>query len=441
MSRLLPDALVDYLQSLKTYKLRRDDLDALQLRKLRRVLNGAYAHLPLYRSRFRSAGFSPEDVRTVADLRRLPTLAKPDIVANYPAGISRRDMRAFVTRHTTGTSGGETVSVDWSEEQVDVRNALIFRRLSKIGFRPWTTLVTMWHPERYWRKAVRADGRSQPETVAQQLPYITAISLPFFKMFRADTGDPEREARALQALKPDFITGRPSLMRRVGATVAELGLKVTPSAVLADQETITHPVLEDLRIMYGSRVLRTYGNAECGSLGSECLAESGVHLFEDYMVFEILRGDEPVGPGEQGELVVTALHNEIMPLIRYRTGDIVKAADDGACECGSSFVKVERFLGRLNDFVADSEGNDVAGLELADRIESRFGIREYQVVQEGRQRVTLKMTRGDIEDRELLAGLEAFLEGCVGPHQDFTVQEMTEDEMWQKRRPVVSSSG
>ena len=433
----LPGAVLCYLKSTRSYRLPREELTRLQFRKLSRILAGASRYVPHYRTLFSSLGLGPEDVRTMDDLRRLPLLTKREVTSD-PSKFRRKGARVGAGRRSTGTTGSSVV-VDWSSEQLDVQNAMLVRRAAIAGFKPWNRLVTMWPPVAYWARSTKQGEEGLPTTLLFDFPFGPAVPRlrgPV-RVLWAVPDDPLNEARALYRLSPDFLMGRPSFMRRVGIALRSAGLAVSPRALLVGGEVCSRTVMKELEELYASKALTFYGSSEFGALASGCSAHMGSHLFEDFAMFEVLKDGERVGPGEEGELVVTALHNEAMPLIRYRTGDLVRLSDPGTCGCGSGLTRVERFMGRAGDAFVSASGKRTPGLEVADRLDEALGLRDYQVVQLGLDRVELRLSPEQIADGALVGRVERFLEGLAGAQLQFTVKKRDEEEYWKKVRPVI----
>lgn len=436
---VLPRLAWLYLQSMKSWRLPRSELKRIQDKKLRRVVREAYDHLPLYKSQLSKLGLSPGDLRGTEDLGKLMTITKADVRSSYPWGIRRRDIRAALVRGGTGTTGVSS-RIAITAEKVDLENALRLRRLFRVGVRPWTKLVTAWPPSSHWRKNPEGRDAGQPVTQLSDMPFSGALAsiYPKFGIFRADPANPAREARNLALLSPEFIVGRASFLRRAGVNLRAHGLAVSPRALICGTENFTHAVERELRELYNSEVVRAYGSAEFGPVGGECMSLQGLHLYEDYMIFEVLKEGEQVAPGETGELVITGLHNDVMPLIRYRTGDIVRRADEERCSCGSSLMRVSAVLGREDDGLVTEEGRRVAAMGIAEDLESRFGLRDYQIVQESLEKIVVKLPGGSMLEPQQSEKLVEYLEGCLDRSLDVRIEERGEEEVWMKYRPVLS---
>lgn len=415
----------------------RKEIAEIQLRKVRGVLAEAYQNIPHYRASFKSIGLDPGHIGGIEDLRRIPLLTKAEVVGGYPSEFRRDGFRTAASRRSSGTTG-KSVIVDWSEEQLDVQNAMLARRMVIAGFKPRDRVVTMWPPVATWARSTRPGELGRPTTLLFDFPLRKLLTGPLgpVRTLRANAEDAGSEARALAELAPDFLMGRPSLMRRTGLALKRAGLTVTPRALLVGGETYTKSLQAEIEELYSSTALGFYGSSEFGALASECSEHRGAHLFEDFAVCEVIKDGEQVGPGEEGELVVTALHNKAMPLIRYKTGDMVRLSDAASCGCGSRLTRLDRFLGRSGDAFVAASGKRIQGLEIADLLEERFGLRDYQVAQMDRDSVELRLPPQQAADSDLVARIEASLESITGSPMRFSVKEKREGS-WEKVRPVV----
>lgn len=429
-----------FLGAMRNWKLSRPQLNRLQDRKFRVFLKEAYEHVPFYRARLDRLGLTPDDLRGVGDLQKIPTTTKADISSNFPAGIARTDIRTKVSRNSTGSGTSKIPTrVLWSEEQVDARDALLLRRFSKMGLRPWMRLASVWPPQSYWRKTPSEAGDHQPTTVLDEMPLAGYMrgGLPFIRTVEVGPGDLARAARRLGALLPDYIMGRASILRRLGPAPGMPDIRIRARGLICGTEFFTSAVGEELSALFSADVFRAYGGAEMGAVGGECSSHRGIHLFEDFMIVEILKDGDPARPGEVGEIVLTSLHNRLMPFIRYRTGDYARVADGGVCDCGSSFVRVESILGRASDAFIARGGKKIFPMEIAEQVESVVGLRDYQIIQTRADEITLKLPRESARDRKLARETVSVIEGVVGTQLRFAVEERSVEEIWNKNRPVV----
>lgn len=439
---MLPNFLPTYLRALRSYKMTTRELMELQGRKLRRVVAHAYRSVPQYRASFKASGIGPEDIRGVEDLPRLPLLRREEVVRGYPVSMIARGMRPSFIRMSSGTTTGTPLRVEYSQEFLNVKNALYFRRLVKIGVRPWHRLLTVWDPPWRWRTRGEVDGGVHKTTQFREIPFASFLGhpIPQINILRGNP-DANFEARRLLDARADFVFCRPTHLRRIGVAVEESGLKARVKGLICSSEGLTSSCAADLRRQFGATAYRLYGGSEGGSMGSDCSFASGIHLNEDYILFEVLKDGEPVSPGEMGQLVITHLHNPVMPLIRFPTGDCVVPEEAGRCQCGSSLRRLRSVQGRVGDWLLTADGRRVPPLETADAIEHGFGFRDFQVVQESPSKLTVRIGARDLARSDALKGVAHYLRGVLGSDADVTFERRNDLSLWSKARPVVNEVG
>jgi len=426
-------------QSMRSFSFSERELRELQRRKLRRSLRWAFGNVPLYHSWFRRIGRYPDDISSLHEMAMLPTMNRADILANYREGITVKGMRPQVTWATTGTTG-KPLRIEWTARMVDVRRALSVRRMLKFGVLPWHRVVTIWPPKVQWRYALDREGLRKVSTAYLELPLTSAFGrpIPTAKILISTPGDLAGEARKLRELHPDFVVSQPPHLGKLGAQMMRDGASLSAKGLLITWEDTAPSFRNHLRRTFQTELCRLYGSTEAGTLGGDCRAQSGMHLYEDYLALEVLKGDEPVGPGETGELVVTSLHNDIMPLVRYRTGDLIELADGDRCACGSSLMRVKSILGRKSDGLLTVNGDRIPPLWTVELLESRIGLRDFQIRQESMDRLVVRLTSAQDTDR-LKRALEDLLGQSVGTRVTVTFEQRSDEELWTKSRPVISA--
>ena len=430
-----PETGYYYLQSLRASKLPRGQLRELQARRLRAALTFAASTVSIYRDMFRERSLTPADVRSADDLRKLPLYSKADIMRGQEEAMKEGGAAGARLITSSGTTGRPS-ALARSREAVAVNRALGFRKMTELGIRPWSKVATLWAPQKYWRSQVER-GVAKPVTGLYDLP-ITFLgrTLPNILTLWVDPRDPGRDRRTLASFDPEYVYSRPSHLRRM-ARKSGPNLGISPKAIMATGEIVTETGVRELRSAYGAKVIRSYGAAGVGSLAGECLYESGLHTWEDYKVYEVLKDGDAVSPGEVGELVITVLHRDVIPLIRFRTGDLVRLGADDRCECGSSMRRLSSIEGREDDCVVGKDGERFLATEVSDYLESKFGLRDFQLVQRGMFEFGLLLTADNLEWYKGGSGVKEYLEEIVGSPVNLEVRPRSDDDYWVKTRPVV----
>jgi len=427
----------EFAKSTRTRLLPPEKLDELRSRRLRRLLAHAYEQVPYYHDLFRSIGAVPSVFEDPAKLKTFPALSRETLIQDQDR-LRAVGVPAVYTRRTTGTTG-VPLKIPWTEEYLAVFAALHIRQITVAGVMPWLRTASLWPPERTWRRTSYPGEPERPITISEELPFGRRLMrlLPNFFPIWSDILDPVHDAEALARIRPDFVISTPSRLVRVGRAAEAKGVVLRPKAVLLANETVTVRAKALLADLFDCPVLIGYGAAEFGPLGMECSYGRGIHLHEDYLVFEVMKDGERVGPGEEGELVLTTLHNRAMPLIRCRNGDILRLADSGVCECGSWLTRVAQIRGRAADGLVTSEGGRITPVDAAETVEESIGVRDYQLVQLRVDEFLLKVRRGTTIGRDSERRLEGALSRSIGVEVHLEVAENPDEDFVAKHRPVV----
>lgn len=434
---MLSRVLMRYAQSMVSYTLPRRELESLQAKRLRRTLRLAYENVPYYHDMMRRLGKLPSDFGDAPRVKGLPVLTKKDVAANEMRLVSRR-ARAWQRRGGSGTSGVFSWVV-YDRGFRDLGNALQGRNYTMIGGRPWKRVVSIWSPKAYWRRRLSGESKGKPSTWSEEMGPIAVVGQltkrAGFLLAAAD--DPRQDLRRLLAMKPDIVMGRPSHFLRMSEFLPTDGRGLGAQALECKHEALTETAKSKIEGAFGAKAFRSYGSTEVGFAACECRFQTGMHLGEDWGLFEVLRDGERVGPGETGELVATVFGNEAMPLIRYATGDTVELSDGERCACGSSFGRVRRMLGRKEDWLRTSRGTLINPMDVAEFAEGTLGMRDYQIVQTGADEFVAK-TLSPRPDGALRAeALRGYLSEMVGSQVSLRFVARPAEDNWLKNRPVV----
>jgi len=317
----------------------RKELEELQLQRLKSVVEKVYKNVPFYESKFKQAGITPQDIKSLKDLAKLPTTKKQDLRDNYPFGLFAVPLEEVVRVHaSSGTTGKPTV-VGYTAKDIETWSDLMARDFVMVGVKKGDI----------FQNAVNYGFFTGGLGVHYGIERMGAMAVP------SGVGNTERQLEIMM----DF-----------GVTV----LHCTPSYALYLAETAkAKGVVEKLRLRIGCfgaepwsdesrkeleetlhiKAYDSYGLSEMMGPGVafECQEQNGLHIWEDHFLIEILdKNGQQCAPGEPGELVITSLTKEAMPLIRYHTGDVTYIMEE-KCPCGRTSRKLHRFLGRADDML------------------------------------------------------------------------------------------
>ncbi|MGD2173811.1 MAG: phenylacetate--CoA ligase [Candidatus Brocadiaceae bacterium] len=320
----------------------REDLLALQFERLRNTIARAYAHVPLYREKMDEAGVAPDQIRSRDDIRRLPFTVKDDFRDNYPYGLLAVPRRDVVRVHaSSGTTGKPTV-VAYTRRDLETWADLVARILAMAGVRQDSVVQVAFGYGLF--------------TGGFGLHY--GIERIGAQVIPAAAGNTRRHLQLIRDLGTTHIVCTPSYAFYLCETAGEMGIDLRRDTSLRigcfGGEPWSDQMRQQMEETYGLAGYDNYGLSELIGPGvsGECPVRNGMHVFEDHFYAEVIDPDtgEVLPPGEEGELVITSLTREALPVLRYRTRDITSLTDE-PCECGRTFGRMARVTGRTDDML------------------------------------------------------------------------------------------
>ena len=341
-----PDAfcpgLIQLVVSMKYWNremetLKGDALHALQAKRLRKTVEQALK-VPFYQNLLKEAGVGPEDIRTVEDVRKLPFTRKTDLQGGYPFGFFAVPMKEVVRIHTTSGTTGKPTVVGYTRQDLDNWSELIARNLTMIGLTD----------EDVFQNAVNYG------LFTGGLGFHYGAEKVGMTVIPSATGNTKRQIEMIDDFGVTAIHCTPSYAMHI-AEVAEREGTTLPSLKTAmfGAEPWSDNMRQVLEGKLGLTAYDSYGMSEMYGPGAafECPERNGLHIWHDMYLAEIIDPEtgEVLGPGERGELVVTPLVKEAMPLLRYRTGDITSFIEE-ECPCGRG-MRIARLHGRSDDML------------------------------------------------------------------------------------------
>ena len=318
-----------------------EDLHALQEDRLKSIVRYVYDHSAFYRQRFKEAGVEPGDIRSLADVTKLPFTKKVDLRDNYPTGMFSAPKSQVVRYHvSSGTTGKPTV-VGYTRGDIETWSESLARALTSIGLGRDDTVQVAYGYGLFTGGLGLHYGAER----------IGAAVLP------VGTGSTERQIELMQDLGTTAIACTPSYFLHIMEVAEKMGISIRNDNRLkvgifgAEPWSLeTRKRIEDVT---GINAYDIYGTSEIsGPLFTECHVKKGIHVWGDMFLTEVIdpKTGEQVEDGEQGELVFTTLHKFALPLIRYRIGDLT-IMNSETCECGRTHPRIMRILGRTDDML------------------------------------------------------------------------------------------
>ncbi|WP_416200531.1 MAG: Phenylacetate-coenzyme A ligase [Thermocaproicibacter melissae] len=322
----------------------RAEMEALQLSRLKDTVKRVYEKVPAYRAKMDAAGVTPEQVRTLDDLRRLPFTTKQDLRDNYPFGMFAVPKKQLLRIHaSSGTTGKPTV-VGYTKNDLDV----------------WRECVA--------RIAVAAGGTS--DDIAQicfgygmftgALGLHNGLEKVGAAIVPSSTGNTQKQLMYMKDFGTTLLVATPSYAMRIAEVAFEIGLDpkkdLQVRTLVLGSELMTEAMRAELHKAWGAdaKITQNYGMSELMGPGvsGECEELCGMHINEDHFIAEVIdpKTGEVLKPGEKGELVITCLTKEALPLVRYRTRDITRLMVE-PCACGRTTMRMENLSGRTDDML------------------------------------------------------------------------------------------
>lgn len=407
--------------------MRKQDLERIQLKKLRMMIKYAYDYVPYYHELFNSVKIKPEDIKCKRDLQKIPLTNKEDIQRNYLRIIAREiDLAKCGMVSTTGSTG-KPLKI-FFDDMVDNHSCALWRYVFlECGLYFGDTLVNIY----------ALSGRSY---VKPRFSLRHARARAYMKKADVSLYNPISEnIEIVEKIGPDAIYTYPSVLAILAKHVAEEKIsKIRPKLIFTIAETVTQHCRKLVQEAFGVNVNDIYGSAEFERLAFECNEHTGLHIIPD-CVLEFLKEGEAVNFGEEGEIVVTGLYNYVMPLIRYGIGDVGVPSDE-RCSCGRGFPLIKTILGRTDDFLVLPSGTNISPRNI-NVIENVPGILQYQTVQEKRDRFVVKVVKGEEFGENTINQIKEIIKaGCLG--EDVTVDVKIVDKIPKERtgkiRTIIS---
>jgi len=317
-------------------------LEALQLKRLQSVVARVYANVPFYRQSFDQAGVRPEDVKSLADLQRLPFTTKQDMRDSYPYGLFAAPMEEIVRIHaSSGTTGKPTV-VGYTQQDISTWTDLMARSFVAAGAHKGDIIHNAYGYGLF-------TGGLGAHYGAEKLG---ASVIPI------SGGNTKRQIMIMQDFGSTVLTCTPSYSLYLAEEAAAEGVDIRSSKLrvgIFGAEPWSEAMRAEIEANLGLDAIDIYGLSEIMGPGVaiECIeAKQGLHIWEDHFIPEIINPEtgQPVADGEKGELVITTITKQGIPLIRYRTRDIT-SIDRSPCICGRTHGRIARLSGRSDDML------------------------------------------------------------------------------------------
>ncbi len=328
----------------KEETLSRAEIEGIQLDRLKKLVRYVYDNVGPYRAKMDAAGISPDDVKSLDDLKRLPFTTKQDFRDNYPFGLFAVGTDKLARIHaSSGTTGKPTV-VGYTPHDLEVWAECV-ARLAAAGGADSSDVCQICFGYGMFTGALG---------LHKGLEHIGACIIP------SSTGNSEKQLMYMKDYGSTLLVATPSYALRLGEVALSMGLNPKTDlklrTALVGSELMTEAMRDEMKKLYGDKltVTQNYGMSELMGPGvsGECTELCGMHINEDHFICEIIDPEtgDVLPAGEKGELVVTCLTKEALPLIRYRTRDITRLFYE-PCKCGRTTARMDILSGRTDDML------------------------------------------------------------------------------------------
>ena len=311
----------------------------LQLQRLQAMVRRAYEHQSLFRSRMEGRGLAPQDVRTLADIQKLPFMVKNDLRDTYPFGLFAAPMKEIVRMHASSGTTGKPIVVAYNQHDINVWTNVMVRSLAACGVHSGDIIQNAYGYGLF-------TGGLGAHYGAEALG---ATVIPI------SGGNTARQLMLMKDFGSTVVCCTPSYFLHLIDEASSLGISLKDLPIRAGvfgAEPWTEGMRKRIEQESGIKAYDIYGLSEIIGPGvaNECVHQAGPHIFEDYFYPEIIdpKTGKNLGESEEGELVLTTLGKQAMPMIRYRTRDITALTYE-RCACGRTLCRIKRISRRSDD--------------------------------------------------------------------------------------------
>ncbi len=352
--------------------LNREQIEQLQLERLQNIVYYAYENIRSYKEKLDSAKIKPQDIKSLEDIVKLPFITKEDFRKNYPYGMFAKNVKSLARIHASSGTTGKSTIVGYTKKDLDIWSDLVARVAACAG----VSSDDIVHIAFGYGLFTGGFG------LHYGLEKLGATIIP------VSSGNTKRQIQLIMDLKPTVLVCTPSYalhiaesLKKEGIDTSNISLKIGLFGAEPWSEQLRKKIEEALPI----KAYDNYGLSEVMGPGvsAECTFQNGMHIFEDHFFAEIIDPNTllPVKEGEYGELVITTLTKEALPVIRYRTRDITKI-DKSQCACGRYMARMAKPIGRSDDMMI-IRGVNVFPTQIEEALFNIEGVMStYQIILE-----------------------------------------------------------
>ncbi len=318
-----------------------EEMRRFQLEHLKKTLKWVYERIPFYKKKFDEKGVKPEDVKNLEDLSKIPFTVKTDLRDNYPFGLCAVPLAEVVRIHASSGTTGKPITGPYTANDLDQWTECMARSLFSHGVRSNDICQNSYGMGLFTGGLGFHQGASR----------IGAAVIPI------SSGQTERQIVIMKDFGTTVLFSTPTYALTIAEKAEEMGVNLRDLPLRIGcfgAEPWTIEMRKEIEHRMGIKAMECYGLTEFGGPGTgfDCIEQNGLHLNEDHFLLEIIDPvtEEVLPGGTKGELVITAIQREAMPMIRYRTRDITTLRRE-KCSCGRTLLKMDKIYGRSDDML------------------------------------------------------------------------------------------
>jgi phenylacetate-CoA ligase len=323
-----------------------------QNKKVREVVRYAFENVPFYHKKFDQLGLKPEDIKSTADLNKLPIIRKDELLKNIELLISVKYNRKNLVIESTSGSTGRPLSVYLSKKEDEFRKAKLLRANMGCGQKPRDKWVVITPPPRHTSRAAK---------IQRLLGIYAPTNISVFD-------EPYTQLSRIKELNPDVLEGYSNSLLLIAKQIEKENVKISKlRMVIGEAELLDQSERQYIEKAFNVPFFDQYSSVEFDSLAWQCEEKHEYHMDSDTVHIQFVdENGEEVAPGEEGEVICTSLFNFAMPFIRYAIGDVGVLSEEQECACGRTLPLMKLVSGRKDSFILLPDGRVIPPLVIGD---------------------------------------------------------------------------
>lgn len=409
----------------------KEEIEKLQLKKLKNLVSSAYHTIPYYKKIFSENHLHPSDITDFTDFQKLPLLHKNQIRQNPDQLISMITKKENLRKDFTSGSTGEPLVVYRDKTYSEYAKADLYRSYEFSGYRLGDKFARIWGAHR--------DAPTQ--NLFARLEQKINRTL-FINTFKIHDEDMEKIIKKLSAFNPEYILGYSSSLYFFATFFEKHNITcIHPKSVMSSAETLYDYQRKLITKWFSAPLFNNYGCREIGAIACECDQHNGLHIMAENQYVEVLdRAGEQCHEGDVGKIIITNLNNYSFPLIRYEIGDMAKKSSLDQCHCHRGLPLLEEIAGRTVDNFIFSDGKIIHGGYFLYLFFEVKGVSHFQIIQEKIDKLVIRVVKTDEYDEQRMDNIIETIKKDHGENLDIEIQFVKEIDKSPtgKHRVIVS---